>query len=63
MTEDYKRIQDALAKDNRCKNCKYCRDVYTQSPQKKIRGCYHEPYRGKWVTEIDVCPYQRGGKE
>lgn len=43
----------------RCDECKYCRDVYTSPPQVKIRGCYHEPYRGKWVTEIDVCPWYK----
>ena len=60
---DYERKQEALAKDNRCKNCKYCRDVYTSPPQVKIRGCYCEPYKGKWVSEIEECPMQKGGKE
>lgn len=40
----------------RCSECKYCRDVYTSPPQVKIQGCYCNPYKGKWVTEIEKCP-------
>lgn len=43
-------------RNERCKNCKYCRDVYTSPPQVKFQGCYCEPYKGKWVTEIEICP-------
>lgn len=43
----------------RCDKCKYCKDVYTSPPQVKVRGCYHEPYHGKQVTEIDICPWYK----
>ena len=39
----------------RCHPCKYARAVFAQD-QFMLLGCYHEPYRGKWVAEIKECP-------
>ena len=39
----------------RCHHCEYARAVFAQD-QSMFLGCYHEPYRGKWVAEIKDCP-------
>ena len=39
----------------RCNPCKYARCVVATG-QWMFLGCYHPPYSGKWVREIDVCP-------
>ena len=41
----------------RCKACYHCHIVGTQNkPVFQFRGCYHSPYKGKWVIEIEDCP-------
>ena len=39
----------------RCEGCRDCRTVYANGGW-SFRGCYHEPYHGKWVGEIRDCP-------
>lgn len=43
----------------RCANCDSCRVVYSAPDGWQFRGCYHEPYRGKWVAEIMDCPKEK----
>lgn len=38
-----------------CDGCRYCRTVYAAGGW-SFRGCYHNPYHGKWVAEIQNCP-------
>jgi len=45
---------------NRCANCSFRRKVYCQN-NIFFMGCDHEPYKGKWVEEIEVCPKQKVG--
>ncbi len=44
--------------DGRCKGCEYGRGVTAAGWS--FLGCYHEPYKGKWVTEIKDCPMGDG---
>lgn len=39
----------------RCDGCKYCRIVRCNDGF-EFYGCYHRPYRGKWVVTIKNCP-------
>lgn len=41
--------------EGRCSGCFNCRTVYTNGAW-QFKGCYHEPYHGKWVAEIKNCP-------
>lgn len=41
--------------DKWCRNCRYS-EIFNCGDGFKILGCMHEPYHGKWVTEIDECP-------
>lgn len=41
--------------EKKCKHCEHCRRVYAQNGW-SIVGCFHEPYRGKWIAEIKECP-------
>lgn len=48
-----------------CRNCPDCRKVYAQGNW-SFHGCYHEPYHGKWIAEIEKCPkeeHEHGGSE
>lgn len=49
-------------KTGRCDGCKHCRTVYATG-QWEFNGCYHPPYRGKWVAEIKVCPMMDGERK
>lgn len=44
-------------KDGRCKNCKFGKVV--SAGNWSFLVCYAEPYKGKWVAEIRVCPIGR----
>lgn len=46
---------DAIERDKRCKQCTNRKGV-SGSPGFNFMGCYHSPYRGKWITEIKDCP-------
>lgn len=39
----------------RCDGCKHCRTVHCNGGY-EFYGCYHTPYRGKWVATIKDCP-------
>ena len=39
----------------RCCGCPECRTVYAKGGWSFL-GCYHKPYHGKWVAEIQECP-------
>ena len=45
---------EKVAKE-RCEGCRHCRTVYANGGW-SFRGCYHEPFHGKWVNEIRNCP-------
>lgn len=49
-----------MSKD--CEKCKMSKIVYANG-QWNFIGCYHEPYRGKWVCEIKECPKEAKPKE
>lgn len=40
--------------DGRCKECDYSR-IHSGGGWSFL-GCSHEPYTGKWVSEIKYCP-------
>ena len=40
---------------NRCKDCGFHRRVHCGN-NFFFMGCDCEPYKGKWVEEIEVCP-------
>jgi hypothetical protein len=39
----------------RCDGCYHCKLVHCNGGFSFL-GCYHTPYRGKWVAEIKDCP-------
>ena len=43
----------------RCNGCKDCKVVHCNGGYCFL-GCYHKPYRGKWVGEIKDCPQKDG---
>ena len=54
------REEMTFAKDGRCKGCDFCRGV--SGGGFDFLGCYHKPYKGKWVCEIKKCPKQDIGE-
>lgn len=48
-------------KNGRCKGCEYCKPL--NGGDWGFWGCYHEPYRGKWVCEIKDCPKVKGADD
>jgi hypothetical protein len=46
----------------RCKNCKYAREINSTPGGWKFVGCTRKPYKGKWVAEIKDCPINLGSK-
>ncbi len=54
MSDEIKEFFESLPK-GRCHPCKYARAVFAPG-QFMFLGCYHKPYRGKWVAEIKDCP-------
>lgn len=46
----------------RCDGCKDCRTVYCNGGF-QFYGCYHKPYRGKWVKDIKHCPKEQPVEE
>lgn len=47
--------------DGRCKGCEYGRGV--SGGGWSFLGCFHEPYKGKWVAEIKDCPIGKESKK
>ena len=39
----------------RCKGCEHRRTINAQGDW-WFHACYHKPYRGKWIVEIEKCP-------
>lgn len=48
-------------KKQRCEGCKYCKVI--DGGGWDFYGCHHEPYKGKWVAEIKLCPKKAKEKE
>jgi hypothetical protein len=44
--------------DGRCGSCKFLR-IVTATGGLIFYGCYHKPYKGKWVCEIKTCPKEQ----
>lgn len=42
-------------KDGRCKGCQYGKRIGATGGFQFL-GCCHNPYKGKWVAEIEKCP-------
>lgn len=43
-----------LPENHRCYGCEKCYGVSAWNFD--FLGCYHKPYKGKWIEEIKVCP-------
>jgi len=50
-------VKDSLGE---CKECKDCKMTIVDNC--KYRGCFHPPYKGKWVLEIEHCPKEEKDK-
>lgn len=37
-----------------CTKCRFCRQIH-----QKMYGCYCNPYKGKWLAEITLCPLSK----
>ena len=48
-------FEDDKQNKQRCCGCKYKRPVHA-SGDFFFNGCYHRPYKGKWVANIKDCP-------
>ena len=46
---------------NQCQYCDFAMFI-DQWGKRKILGCKHEPYKGKWIAEIKECPKKGGEK-
>lgn len=44
-----------------CSECSDCREVHYDDIL-TFRGCFHPPYHGKWIREIETCPKQDDSK-
>jgi ribosomal protein L40E len=40
---------------DKCRLCKYAEPIQATSNFRFV-GCYHHPYKGKWIAEIKECP-------
>lgn len=43
------------SKASRCAGCKHCKRLKAQDDW-SFYGCFHKPYKGKWIAEIENCP-------
>ena len=59
MMEEF--FDDKNAKAGRCDGCGDCRTVHATGNW-LFYGCFHSPYRGKWVAEIKDCPKAKDGE-
>lgn len=57
MDSEAKKFYDSI-RPGRCLVCPYVEVIRAQE-NFMFLGCRHEPYRGKWVAEIDECPKER----
>lgn len=53
-------FDDKNVKAGRCDGCESCRTV-NASGGWTFYGCFHIPYKGKWVAEIKDCPKVKEG--
>lgn len=44
-----------------CKFCNNCKEVRANGGF-VFFGCYHKPYKGKWIAEIKDCPLEQEAK-
>lgn len=51
-------IEQKKPTKDRCKGCDESQTVLTNDGWRFL-GCYHKPYKGKWVVEIKDCPQQQ----
>ena len=40
---------------SRCEGCEDCKWVKAQDDW-GFHGCFHKPYKGRWIAEIEYCP-------
>ena len=40
---------------SRCAGCEHCKWLKAQDDW-SFHGCFHKPYKGKWIAEIENCP-------
>lgn len=45
-----------------CKFCSNCKEVRANGGF-VFFGCYHKPYKGKWIAEIKDCPLEQEVKD
>ena len=57
MDSEAKKFYDGI-RPGRCHVCPYVEVIRAQE-NFMFLGCRHEPYRGKWVAEIEECPKKR----
>ena len=50
-----------VIKAHRCEGCKSCKKV--DANDFSFLGCFHKPYRGKWIAEIKECPMSKENEE
>ena len=48
-------IFNLVCPHNNNKECEYCHMISAQDGW-KFRGCFHSPYKGKFISEIKECP-------
>ena len=48
-------FSDSDLPKERCEGCEFCKRVHANGNW-SFFGCYHQPYRGKWVAQIENCP-------
>lgn len=48
---------------NRCEGCEFAKRISAQMSNWSFIGCTHEPYKGKWIVEIEDCPKEAKGKD
>lgn len=42
-------------RQNRCETCRHARS-FSAAGWGRFLGCTQQPYKGKWVIEIEFCP-------
>ena len=42
-------------REDKCSKCKDCKAIFTYMGR-PYYGCYHVPYKGKFLGEIEECP-------
>ena len=45
-------------KTSECEKCEHSKRICAQG-EWWFRACYCEPYRGKWIQEIESCPKEQ----